>query len=150
VLDADSKVVGINTHRIGDGFYLARAADDALRTRVSDLLEGRSPSRRTIGVAIAPADVATRLRSAVGLPERQGLLVRGLDESGPAARAGVQVGDLIVAAAGKAIVTIDDLQHVLDTLSTETVELGLVRGADELTVELSFTTPAAEDTPLAD
>lgn len=138
VLDTNSNVVGVNTHRIGDGFYLARAADDALRARVADLAEGRSPRRRTIGVAIAPNEVAARLRQAVGLPERDGLLVRGLDDTGPAARGGVSVGDLIVSAGGKPIVTIDDLQQILEALTAETIEVGVVRGADELTITVSF------------
>src|SRR3954447_14964374 len=55
VLDTSGAVVGINTHRVGDGFYLARAADAALRARIGELVDGQSVRRRTLGVAIAPA-----------------------------------------------------------------------------------------------
>jgi serine protease Do len=142
VVNTNGEVVGVNTHRIGDGFYLARAADDVLRARLADLLEGRSPTRRTIGIAIAPPEVAARLRKAVGLAERAGLLVRGLDDAGPAARAGVLVGDLVVSAGGTATTSIDELQSVLEALAADTIELGVVRGADELTITVSFVTPA--------
>ena len=150
VLDSDSKVVGVNTHRIGDGFYLARTADDVLRARVADLVEGRSPIRRTLGIAIAPRDVAARLRLAVGLAERDGLLVRGLDDTGPAARGGVLVGDLIVSVGDKPIATIDELQQFLEQLTTQTVEVGVVRGAQELTLSIKFADEDVSDSNSGD
>jgi len=138
VLNTAGEVVGINTHRVGDGFYLARAADDALRARIAELVEGRSVQRRTLGVAIAPGNVASQLRQAVGLPNRDGVLVRGVDESGPAGRAGVLVGDLIVGLGDTAIASVDDLQGALDAVTTDSVQLALVRGVDDVTVTVSF------------
>ena len=139
VFSADGRVAGINTHRVGDGFYLARAVDAALRTRITELLEGRSPQRRTLGVAIAPPKVATELRQAVGLPDRTGLLVRGVEEGGPAAAAGVLVGDLLVRLGDIELVTVDALADGLAALTTDSVQLGIVRGADEQTVTVEFT-----------
>jgi serine protease Do len=144
VLDTAGKVVGIDTHRAGDGFYLARAADDVLRARIADLLEGRSPQRRTLGVALAPHHVAAQLRHAVGLPERDGLLVRGVDENGPAGRAGVLVGDLLVSFGDRPLTTIDDLQDALEQFTDDTVALGVVRGVEEITLTVSFV-PASDD-----
>jgi S1-C subfamily serine protease len=144
LLDTAGAVIGINTHRLGDGFYLARPADAELRRRVDELSAGQAPTRRRLGVAVAPPAVARRLRQAVGLPERDGLLVRGVEDGSPAAAAGVQRGDLIVAADATPIETADALWSVLDALPTDraaTVELGLVRGADELTVQVLFPAP---------
>ena len=138
VFDASGSVIGVNTHRVGDGFYLARLADDALRTRVAEMLEGRSPQRRTLGVAVAPNDVARQLRQAVGLADRDGVLVRGVDEAGPAARAGLLVGDLIVRIGDHAVATVDDLQDALEAVTTESVAVLLVRGTDELTLTVTF------------
>ena len=148
VFDAAGDVVGINTHRAGDGFYLARGADTVLRTLIADLLEGRSRQRRTLGVAVAPSSVAAELRLAVGLPERSGLLVRGVEDNGPAARAGVLVGDLLVALGDRPLDTVDALADALDQLTGDpstgdTVQLGIVRGADEVTLTVSFATPSA-------
>ena len=57
---------------------------------------GESVERPRLGVAVAPSHVARRLRRSVGLPERDGLLVRDVEEGSPAARAGIVDGDLIV------------------------------------------------------
>jgi serine protease Do len=150
VLDATGAVIGINTHRAGDGFYLARATDDTLQARIAELLDGHSPQRRTLGIAIAPPKVAADLRAAVGLPEHDGLLVRGVDESGPAGRAGVRAGDLVIGLGDTAIVTVDDLQEALAALDADEVQLHLVRGAEPLTVTVTFTPAAAPPTASAD
>ena len=94
VVDLDGRLLGINTNRLGNGFYLAIAADAALRDRVTALGRGESPTRRRLGVGLAPSHVARRLRRAVGLPERDGLLVREVEEDSPAAKAGIAEGDL--------------------------------------------------------
>lgn len=138
VFDTAGHVVGINTHRVGDGFYLARATDASLQTRIAELIDGRSPQRRTLGVAIAEPNVAAELRKAVGLGDRTGLLVRGVDESGPAAAAGILVGDLLVRLGETELTSVDILADALGQLATQTVEVGIVRGADDLAVTVTF------------
>ena len=139
VVDADGRLLGINTNRLGDGFYLAIPADAELRRRLDALARGESPARPRLGVGIAPARVARRLRSAVGLPERDGLLVRAVEEGSPAERAGVRVGDLIATAGGREVRDADELHEVLDSLGEAgTLQLALVRGTDELTIIVAF------------
>lgn len=140
VVDAEGRLLGLNTNRVGEGFYLALPADDELRRRVDQLTEGVEPTRHRLGVGLAPAHVARRLRRSVGLPERDGLLVRVVEDDGPAAEAGLQEGDLIVKAGDVDVVTADDLFDALDTES-ETLSLTVVRGAEELTVEVHFPAP---------
>lgn len=139
--DAAGRVVGVNTHRAGDGFYLARAADGGLKARLTELLAGQSTVRRTLGVAIAPNEVATHLRSSVGLAQRDGLLVRGVESGGPADRAGVRQGDLLTALGDAVLVTVDDLQEGLAGMSADAIDVSLVRGSQELTVTVSFLEP---------
>ena len=130
LVDAEGRLLGINTNRVGDGFYLAIPTDAGLRDRVDRLAAGHSPAHRRLGIAVAPSFVARRLRRSVGLPERDGLLVRGVDEGSPAAAGGVATGDLIVSANGVDVHAADDLWAVLDTLSgkaTDAVDLGIVR-----------------------
>ena len=135
VVDLAGNLLGINTNRLGNGFYLAIAADAALRDRVGALGRGESPTRRRLGVGLAPSHVARRLRHAVGLPERDGLLVREVEDDSPAAKAGIAEGDLIVAVGDRAIASADDL---FDALGTEgDLKITLVRGADEQTVTVS-------------
>src|SRR5438552_16846740 len=68
-VDPDGKLLGLNTNRLGEGFYLAIPADSSLRERVDALAKGETPERPRLGVAIAPADVARKMRRAVGLPD---------------------------------------------------------------------------------
>ena len=135
LLDAAGRLVGINTNRIGEGFYLALPADAALRARVDALTRGESPARVRLGVAVAPSHVARRMRRSVGLPERDGVLVRGVDDGSLAAAAGIQAGDLIVDAGGRSVVEPDDLLDALATLALP-FKVTLVRGADERTVKI--------------
>src|SRR5436305_2009987 len=80
-----------------EGFYLALPADATLKSRVDALARGESRERPTLGVAVAPAHVSRRLRQSVGLPERDGVLVRGVEPGSPAEAAGIAEGDLLVA-----------------------------------------------------
>jgi len=141
LVDGEGRLVGLNTNRIGEGFYLALPADAGLRSRVDALGRGESVERPRLGVAIAPNHVARRLRRSVGLPERDGILVRGVEDDSAAANGGVEVGDLIVSAGGREIRDADDLQDALGSLEMP-FDLVVVRGADEMT--LSVTAPAAK------
>jgi serine protease Do len=139
VVDADGKVVGINTHRLGDGFYLALPADQALIDKLTALGRGEAPSRVRLGVAIAPAHAARRMRAAVGLEPRDGLLVRGVEDDGPGDRAGLKQGDLIAAVNGIDVTDADQLHDILDGIAPGgSAELRIVRGTEELTVSVTF------------
>jgi serine protease Do len=137
ITDVAGALVGLNTNRLGDGFYLALPSDDDLRARLATLQEGREPTRPRLGVGLAPAAVARRLRRSVGLPDRVGLLVRAVESEGPADAAGVKAGDLIVGAGETPTADADDLYDALDGCGA-TLVLHLVRGADEVDVEVTF------------
>ena len=140
IVNASGQLLGLNTNRLGEGFYLAIPADASLRQRVEALGTGRSPATPRLGVAVAPGHVARRMRRAVGLPERDGLLVRAVEEDSAAARAGLQEGDLIVEAGGRPIADVDDLQEALANAGVGTaVELRVLRGAEERSVTVEPT-----------
>lgn len=139
IVDAAGRFLGLNTNRLGDGFYLAIPADASLRERVDALIRGESAARPRLGVGIASPHVARRLRRAVGLPERDGLLVQEVEDDGPAGRAGIRRGDLVVEAAGLSVASADDLWDALDGAKDgSTVELKVVRGTEERTVAVGF------------
>lgn len=131
VLDGDGRLVGINTHRRRHGFYLAVPATDTLRAAIGELTRGQDRARPRLGIAVAPPHVARRLRAAVGLDDRPGLLVREVAPDGPAERAGLRRGDLIVTAAGRDITDTDELFAALDELDGATLSLRVVRGQEE-------------------
>jgi serine protease Do len=145
VVDAAGRLLGIDTNRLGDGFYLALPADAELRQRLDALGRGEATVRPRLGVGIAPARVARQLRRAVGLPERDGLLVRVVEDGGPADRAGLRTGDLLVEAGGRPVTDADELYEVLDQVGDDqTLALRVVRGTDELTVTVGFGDGGAE------
>jgi len=130
LLDAQGRLVGLNTNRLGEGFYLALPADAALRDRIDGLGRGESVERPRLGIAVAPAHVARRLRRSVGLPERDGLLVRGVEDGSPAAQAGIREGDLVIAVAGR---TVKDADELVEAIAAAAVpyDVRIVRGTDE-------------------
>jgi serine protease Do len=137
VLDVQGQLLGINTNRLGEGFYLAIPADETLRRRVDALARGESVRRPQLGITITPGHVARRLRRAVGLPDTEGLLIREVAEDSPAARAGLAPGDLIVAAADQPVRTVDDLSGALQTAG-DTIELNVLRGTDERSIQVAL------------
>lgn len=146
LVDRSGRLLGINTHRRGEGFYLAVPTGAELRGRVDALARGETPSRPTLGIAIAPPAVARRLRGAVGLDDREGLLVREVDPQGAAGHAGVRRGDLLVAAGGRTLRGGDDLLDVLESLGAgEALELRVVRGAEERTIRVALSGAVREE-----
>src|SRR5665811_164646 len=113
-----------NTQRLGEGFYLALPADESLRARIDALGRGESTVRPRLGIAVAPSHVARHLRRAVGLPDRDGVLVRGVEEGSPAEEAGIREGDLIVSAAGAPVTDPDVLHSALAKAAGGKIEIG--------------------------
>ncbi|TML38362.1 MAG: serine protease [Actinobacteria bacterium] len=139
IVDGNGGFLGINTNRLGDGFYLALPADAELKRRVDALARGEAPARPRLGVALAPPRAARELRRAVGLPDRDGLLIRGVEDDSPADRAGLKKGDLIVEAAGRSLATPDDLFDALENVSADgSLVLKVVRGTGDREVRVAF------------
>jgi serine protease Do len=144
VVNIAGEVVGINTHRLDDGFYLAASVGPDLHSRLARLAGGENIERRRLGVSLAPPAAARRVRQAAGLPDRDGLLVTAVAENSPAAAAGIRRGDLIAAAAAVTVTSTDVLATALDAIEGDMITLTLVRGADDMSVTVSF---AADEAP---
>ncbi len=145
VVDAGGHFLGLNTNRLGEGFYAAIPADGDLRSRVDALARGESASPRHLGVGLVPGRAARHLRRSVGLPDRDGVLVQVVQDDSPAARAGLRRGDLITEAGGRPVGGVDDLHAIVDGLGDgDSLSLGVVRGADDLSVSVTFTSTREE------
>jgi serine protease Do len=136
LVDVEGRLLGINSVRMEGGLLLALPADATLRARVEALARGEAPARPRLGVALAPPRAARRLRAAVGLPERDGLLVRAVEPDSPAAAAGLEPGDLLVAAGERPLQGYDELFDALEAGGELT--LTVVRGTDEREVTAHF------------
>lgn len=139
LIDGSGRLLGVNAVRVDGGLILAIPADNAIRERVEGLGRGEPPKRVRLGVAVAPPRVARRLRRAVGLPERDGVLIRAVQDGSAAERAGLERGDLIVGADGREVERVDALYDALDAASAEgRLALRIVRGADERELDVTF------------
>lgn len=127
----------------GRASQLIAGLDDGapdVTTALTGWLEFFSPTRRSaprLGVVVAPAAIANRMRRAVGLAPTNGLLVMGVEPDSPAAAAGLDQGDLIQTVSGQPIHSTGDLERALTQVQTQAT-IGLVRGADARDAEVSF------------
>jgi serine protease Do len=134
LLDAEGRLLGLNAIRLDGGLIVAVPARPS---HVERLSAGAGPEPVRLGVAVAGPHVARRMRRAVGLPDRAGLLVRGTEDDSPAAEAGLQRGDLLVSAGGSELDSLDTMYGILDAHPPgEPLKLGVVRGTDEQEVEV--------------
>jgi DNA-binding MarR family transcriptional regulator len=105
---------------------------DDLAHRIPEWLAFFEPDERSaprLGVAVAPAAIAARMRRAVGLTAEPGVLVMSVRPDSPASRAGLGQGDLIVRVGGEAIRSIGDLDRAVRGAG-ETVTVDVLRGAE--------------------
>jgi DNA-binding MarR family transcriptional regulator len=90
-----------------------------------------------LDVAVAPAAVAQRMRRAVGLPDRHGVLVLRVKRGSAADGAGLARGDLVVGAAGAEVHTIGDLHRAVAHAGAS-LALDVVRGVEERAVTVAL------------
>jgi serine protease Do len=137
LLDAEGRLIGINVMRLEGGLIIA-VDTIALADEIERLGRGEAPTRRRLGVAVAPPHVARRLRRSVGLPDATGVLVRAVEDDSPAARGGLERGDLLIELNGKPLEAVDDLHAALDGAGTDALELTVLRGTEERAVRVEF------------
>jgi len=109
--DARARVVGINTAVAGIGLGLAVPINATTRKIISTLMQDGRVRRAFLGIVSAPTPLPSWLRQRVA--SKDGLRVADLVSGGPAERAGLRRGDVLVAAAGKPVTTAQDLQRLM-------------------------------------
>lgn len=128
--DADGRIVGIASPALArhHGVVLPPATIDRISER---LLAHGHVAQGYLGIAAQP----------VSLPEeRRGLLVAGMADDGPAAKAGVLVGDVIIGAGGQALPDVETLRDLLAAQPAGArVRLQMSRGGQplELGIEIA-------------
>ena len=107
--DAEARVVGINTAVAGVGLGLAVPVNDTTRRIISALMADGRVRRAYLGLAMMPGPVPAAWRERLG--RKTGLLVAQVVAGGPADRAGLRAGDLLLTVAGKPVTASQDLQR---------------------------------------
>ena len=107
--DAEARVVGINTAVAGVGLGLAVPVNATTRKIISALMADGRVRRAYLGLAMMPGPVPAAWRERLG--RKTGLLVAQVVTGGPADRAGLRAGDLLLTVAGKPVAVSQDLQR---------------------------------------
>jgi S1-C subfamily serine protease len=106
LVDADGEVVGITTAVRSDGQGLAFAIPSAMARRFLEEVwtHGRVRHAR-LGIKAEDAETD-------GLPGRSAVRITAIDEAGPAAHAGMQVGDLLLAIDERPVLRVSDVAYL--------------------------------------
>ncbi len=114
LLDSRGRVVGVNTAIIhmaqGLGFAVPAAT---ARWVVGELITHGRVRRPYLGISVGVAPLNRRLARELDLLNDHAVEVNAADPNGPAARAGISAGDLIVAIDDRIVATVDDLHRAL-------------------------------------
>lgn len=108
---ASGEVVGINTAVAGIGVGLAVPINVTSRQIIAALLAGGRVRRAYLGVAGTPTPLPPPLAARTG--QRLGLRVVEVLRGGPADRAGLRTGDLLLTANGEPITSAQALQRLM-------------------------------------
>jgi len=134
LVDSRGEVIGVNTAIIpgAQGICFATAID-TVKAVVVQLLRDGKVRRGYLGIAGATVPLARRLARHFELANERAVRVESVEAAGPAARAGVAAGDLIVGYGGQQVNGIDDLHRLLtvERIGAQSV-LTVLRGAQKL------------------
>jgi serine protease Do len=141
--DVDGEVIGVNTAifspsggSVGIAFAIP---SETVKSVVAQLREKGSVTRGWIGVEIQP--VTQDLADSLGLKKAAGALVSEPQSNSPAAKAGIESGDVITSVDGNSIADARELARKIGTMAPGTsVKLGLIRQGQEKTVTLTLGT----------
>ena len=109
--DSSAHVVGISTAVAGVGLGLAVPVNATTRRIISALIRDGRVRRAYLGLVCVPAPVPAAMRERFGRSE--GLRVAEVVPGGPAARAGLHTGDLLLSAGGNPVASAQDLQRLM-------------------------------------
>ena len=152
LFDMQGDVVGINSQIYSQsggymGLSFAIPIDVAMHVK-DELQKFGKVTRGRIGVAIQ--DVNQSLAQSFGLPRPEGALVSSVEEGGPAARAGIEAGDVILAWNGSAVDESAALPGlVADTAPGKHAQVKLWRDGAERTLGVTVGRMPAEKTASA-
>ena len=130
MFDLNGNVIGINSALISPtgasvGIGLAIPAE-AAKPVIDSLMRGQRPSRGYLGVGLQPLD--ENLAPTLGLPKDTGEIVRSVVAGGPAARAGLQQGDVIVRVNGTQVTPDQTVSYLIaNTAVGSRAQLDVIR-----------------------
>jgi S1-C subfamily serine protease len=130
VISASGKFLGIATSSLSRIAPLAIPVSTIDRVATA-LLEKGHVARGYLGVGLQPISIPEHLKSKLKLAEGRGLIALSVEPDGPAAKAGLVIGDILVAFDSKPVADTDDVQAALGADSAgKTLRASIVRGGE--------------------
>lgn len=136
LLNINGELIAINTaiYAKAEGIGFAIPINTAKKI-VSDLISYGEVIHAWIGLTVQNID--KRLARYLDLPSDEGIVVKDIEQAGPAARAGIKEGDVILAIGEESIQSVSDYEYAMRGRSEgETIDLKLRRDDKEKTVSV--------------
>ncbi|MBU6284540.1 MAG: PDZ domain-containing protein [Betaproteobacteria bacterium] len=139
LVDADGRLLGINTaiySRTGGSLGIGFAIPvSTVRNVVDQIVATGSVTRGYIGVE--PQDITPEMAEAFKLPRREGAIIAGLLRSGPAEKAGVKVGDILLEVDGQTVRNTAGMLNLISQLKPGAqAELKFLREGKEVSLKV--------------
>lgn len=138
MFDLNGNVIGINTAiispnggSVGIGFAIPSEVANPI---VTSLINGEEIERGFLGVQIRQLD--DDLAEALGLPKNRGEFIGLVQDDGPAAKAGIKAGDVVVSVDGKSVTPDQTLSYIVANIAPgKKIPIELVRNGKRQTVQ---------------
>jgi serine protease Do len=148
MFDMSGRVIGINSALIsptGTNVGIGLAIPAELAKPVIDALQkGQRPERGYLGVGLQP--VSDDIAASLGLPKDRGEIVRTVQPDTPAAKAGIQQGDVIVAVNGNDVNPDQTVSYLVANLSVGTRStITVMRGGKKIDIPVLITQRPTEE-----
>lgn len=128
LLSATGQFAGLNTSGLTRGASVTVPTQTLQRVVNTILTHGHVP-RAYLGIGVQPVHIAEALQATVNQPV--GLMVMSVEDTGPAAKAALYQGDVLLTIDGRSVQQVSDLQSVLQTTAVDsTVTVQLLRGGE--------------------
>jgi len=150
LVNAEGKAIGMNTMifstaqsqsgsgSIGIGFSIPINRV----SQIVELIKSKKTINRNVYLGLEIQEIDERVIKYLNLPEIRGVVIYSTQNSGPANRAGLEPGDVILTINGRKVLREDDFYiEVYDSMVGETMEFQILRGDNEKTIKLQLEEP---------
>lgn len=136
LVDAAGRVVGLNTSGLSRAMPIAVPVSTINRVVEQLLTRGRI-ARGYLGLGMQPVRIPDSLKAGLNLSGDTGLIVVSIESDGPAEKAGVMVGDILVVLNEKPVSDPRDVQSALDAESVgKSITATIIRGGQRQEVPI--------------
>ena len=145
LVDAQGRVVGVNTTGLSRQTALTLPAATVDRTVSALLARGRT-ARGYLGVGMQQVRIPEDVREQLRVENDEAVIVLSVEPGGPASRAGLLLGDVLVALNGVAVADVRDvLAFLSDDAAGRSAKASIIRAGRVIEVEIAVGERPAED-----